>query len=230
MIALVAAGAIAANRIYTQANHRFLNQAAPVFASAEDISVEMLNEETGVRGYVITGDPATLAPYKLGRKYSKLELDALAEGAPLDPKIPVHLAAVQTEVDALNRYFESEIALVRSGPAGTAAGAQARILQGKAHFDRFRKAAGKLDVDAADLVKRMHTEQHGTLVTSLVFLGFAGCDCGCAGGVAAADRAAPAAAAVRRGAPGAARRGAGRGCLARARARGRSGAAARHRR
>src|SRR5580765_3659766 len=72
--ALVAVGAVASYRIYTLGNHRFIDQAGPFFAVTEDLAVEMLNEETGVRGYVITADPKTLGPYYQGKKYVKLEL------------------------------------------------------------------------------------------------------------------------------------------------------------
>jgi methyl-accepting chemotaxis protein len=61
-------------RIYSLGNHRFIDQAGPFFAVTEDLANEMLNQETGVRGYVLTGDPSTLRPYKQGLKYTKLEL------------------------------------------------------------------------------------------------------------------------------------------------------------
>jgi len=68
ILALVAAGVFATWRIYSLGNHRFIDQAGPFFAVTEDLANEMLNEETGVRGYVLTGDPATLRPYHQGRK------------------------------------------------------------------------------------------------------------------------------------------------------------------
>src|SRR6185437_14275688 len=76
--ALVAVGAIASYRIYELGNKRFVDQAGPFFGVTEDLAVEMLNEETGVRGYVITGDPKTLAPYRQGRLYAHQELDLIA--------------------------------------------------------------------------------------------------------------------------------------------------------
>ena len=66
VIALVAAGALSAYRLYTEANHRYLDQAVPVYAATQDVLVQMLNEQTGVRGFVITGDPVTLAPTAWG--------------------------------------------------------------------------------------------------------------------------------------------------------------------
>jgi signal transduction histidine kinase len=173
VVALVAAGAFVAYRIYSLGNDRFSHQAAPFFAVTEDLAVEMLNEETGVRGYVATGNPKTLAPYRDGRRYVQLELGLIAKDQSFDPRIPADLAAVRREIAALDTYFAHEIALVRSGPAGQRR-AQAGILPGKGHFDHLRTASAALIQDAANVVKRSQKAQHRTLVTWLIALGLAG--------------------------------------------------------
>src|SRR5947209_5999762 len=96
-------------RIYSEGNHRFIDQAGPFFAVTEDLAVEMLNEETGVRGYVITHDPKLLAPYYQGRKYVKLELALLQKDAGYVPMVPQHLRAMTVEVNSLQSYFAHEI-------------------------------------------------------------------------------------------------------------------------
>ncbi len=173
VVGLVAAGAFASYRIYTLGNDRFQKQAAPFFAVTEDLAVEMLNEETGVRGYVASGDPGTLTPYQQGLRYTKLELALIAKDQSFGPKIPAHLAAMRREVASLDAYFAHEIALVRSGPAGQRQ-AQKQILAGKGHFDHLRSASAALIQDAGSVVSRSHREQHTTLVTWLAVLGLAG--------------------------------------------------------
>jgi signal transduction histidine kinase len=173
VLALVAAGGFAAYRIYTLGNDRFNHQAGPFFAVTEDLAVEMLNQETAVRGYVITHDPKTLAPYREGRRLAQQELDLIAQYASFDPDIPAHLAAMRKEVASLEAFFEREIALVRSGPAGQKRAAEA-ILTGKGHFDHLRTASAALIADAADVVKRSQHDQHTTLVVWLTLLGLAG--------------------------------------------------------
>jgi signal transduction histidine kinase len=173
VVGLVAAGGFAAYRIYSLGNDRFNNQAGPFFAVTEDLAVEMLNEETAVRGYVITHDPKTLAPYRQGHNLAHRELDLIAKDASFDRDIPGHLAAMRKEVASLEAYFASEIALVRSGPAGQKR-AEDAILAGKGHFDHLRTASGALIGDAADVVKRSQHDQHTTLVIWLTVLGLAG--------------------------------------------------------
>jgi signal transduction histidine kinase len=173
ILALVAAGALAGWRIYSLGNHRFIDQAGPFFAVTEDLANEMLNEETGVRGYVITGDPSTLGPYRQGLKYARAELALIKKDESFDPRIPHDLAAMTRVVNVLQAYYAREIALVRSGPAGRRRAARDTLL-GKRHFDHLRGASAALIADAAAVVKRSHNEQHATLVNSIVFLGVVG--------------------------------------------------------
>jgi signal transduction histidine kinase len=173
LIVLIGVGAFAAYRIYSLGNHRFVDQAGPFFGVTEDLAVEMLNQETSVRGYVITADPKTLKPYREGRKYAAIELALIAKDSSFDPKIPGHLAAMRREIATLESYFAREIALVKSGPAGQRR-AQAQILAGKSHFDHLRGTSRALINDAANVVKRSHQDQRRTLVYWWVVLGLAG--------------------------------------------------------
>ena len=115
--ALVAVGAIASYRIYKLGNHFFIDQAGPFFAVTEDLAVEMLNEETGVRGYVITGDPKTLAPYRLGKRCVNLDLALIGKDQSSDPTIPAHLKVMRKRWPS-STFSNRQIAMVRSGPVG----------------------------------------------------------------------------------------------------------------
>ncbi len=129
--ALVATAAFAVRNIYTLGNDRYVKEAASIFASGQGVLVEMLNEETAVRAYMISADPATLAPYRQGLRYERLELAELARNPTRDPQLPAHVAAARTQVEALDRYFTAEIALGRQGSQGQHRAA-ADVLVGKA--------------------------------------------------------------------------------------------------
>ena len=173
VVTLVVAAGFAVHRMYTLGNTRYLQQAAPIYAATQDVLVQMLNQETAVRGYVITGDPSTLAPYEQGRLRERLELDQIAASAASDPRIPRQLVAVRREVSALERYYAQQVALVRQGESGRKV-AQKQVLDGKTHFDRFRAFALELEVDAGRVVARAQSEQHDTFVNTLIFLSIAG--------------------------------------------------------
>jgi signal transduction histidine kinase len=172
IVALGAAGAYSVHRIYTLGNTRYLTQAAPLFAATQDVLVQMLNEETGVRGYELSGNPIALQPYQSGKTQIARELDAIGAYAAVDPRIPAQLAEARRDVATLERFYAQQIALVRSGPAGRRR-AQGQLLAGKARFDRFRALALGLEADAGSVVQQAQHEQHGTYVKSVVFLAVA---------------------------------------------------------
>lgn len=169
LAASVAAAGVAIHRIYTLANTRYLKQAAPIYAATQDVLVEMLNQETAVRGYLVSGDPSTLAPYRQGRAREAAELAAIAANATSDPHVPVHLAAVKRDVVSLERYYARQIALFRSGPKGRQM-ARAQVLEGKNRFDHFRLLSLQLEADAGRVVERARSAQHGTYVNALIFV------------------------------------------------------------
>ena len=165
--------AFAVRQIYTLGDKRYVRQAAPIFVSGQDVLVEMLNQETAVRAFIISANPATLQPYGRGRRYERVELGLLAKNPTHDPRLPALLAAVRKQVDVLERYYARQIALVRSGPAGRRKAA-ASILEGKAHFDRFRKASGALATDAGAIFTAARNQQHHTYIVTLIVLICAG--------------------------------------------------------
>ena len=169
LVASVAAAAVSVRRIYTLANTRYLEQAAPIYAATQDVLVEMLNQDTAVRGYLISGDPSTLEPYREGRAREAAELAQIAANASSDPRVPAHLAAVRRDVAWLERFYAHQIALFRSGPAGQRQ-ARREVLNGKARFDHFRLLALQLEADAGRVVERARSAQHGTFVNALVFV------------------------------------------------------------
>lgn len=177
LIALVTvlafASAFAVRQIYSLGDKRYVKQAAPIFASGQDVLVEMLNQETAVRAYVISADPTTLQPYRQGRKYEALELGILAQNPTHDANLPPLLAKVRREVGLLESYYAGQIALVRRGPAGQRKAA-ASVLQGKAHFDRFREASNALATEAGKIFTGARNQQHHTYVVTLIFLICAG--------------------------------------------------------
>ena len=169
ILALGAAGAFAVHRIWALANDRYLNHAAPIYASTQDLLVEMLNEETGVRGYVISGQQTALQPYQQGRVGVRADMAAITAHQDSGPLIPGHLAAARLAIARLEQFYERQIALVRSGPAGQRR-AQEQLLTGKSLFDRFRNVAYSLEGDAGAVVQRARSQQHSTFVDAVVFL------------------------------------------------------------
>ncbi len=170
ILVLGAAGAWSIRQIYTLGNDRYLKQAAPLYGSTQDLLVQMLDEETAVRGYVLTSNLSTLQPYNDAKPRVAAELQAIAAGGSADPEIPKHLAAVRQDIQALQAYFDQEVKLARAGRNGRRAARQ-HILSGKTQFDHFRTLSLALEGDAGRVVQHAQHEQHDTYVRSVIVLG-----------------------------------------------------------
>ncbi|MBE2315347.1 methyl-accepting chemotaxis protein [Solirubrobacter sp. CPCC 204708] len=180
-VLLILAGAIfvgvsAAGSVNDNAQSAYVDDAIPLKAAAQDLLTEMVNQETGVRGYLVTADEASLEPYYAGRKGVRAELE---EMRPLLAKHPIMadlVAKAEPQIKALEDYFESQIALVKSGPAGQAE-AQSRIGEGKEEFDAFRKSYAAIEADTVKFVNDAKNEQDAAFAsarTQLIGLGVIG--------------------------------------------------------
>jgi signal transduction histidine kinase len=112
-------------------------------ASVESLRLAnaLVNEETGVRGFVLAGDPSFLTPYRAGRVEEQRAIDRLREqirGAGLT-SLSDDLATVVRRARVWHaRYAEPTIARVRRDGAGAVGDAGSE--RGKRLFDRVRAA------------------------------------------------------------------------------------------
>ena len=98
----------------------------------------MVDGETGVRGYIASGDPALLEPYnKAAKNVPALESDLIR----LVSDNASQTATARRIADLVNgnlRYFSAAIALVRSGRQRQAAASAPYLLVGKTRMDALR--------------------------------------------------------------------------------------------
>src|SRR5690349_5018107 len=174
LVALLTAVAVfAASRLYTTADNRYIREAFPIRFDANDTVVQMLNEETGIRGYVVTGDGESLEPYRAGRTKVAQDLAELRLLARRRPEIAGDVAESTKHVSRLERFYEQQIALVQRGGTGQRQ-AQDNVLAGKHLFDRFRADAGRLAGRSDELVADARESQRRTFWTMLAIVLAAG--------------------------------------------------------
>jgi signal transduction histidine kinase len=140
-VVAVALGALALSRL-GEARTALVDRVAPALLSAQDLSVALLDQETGVRGFAITGSGEFLAPYRDGLS---AERDALAA---------LRSAALGGDVEALGRNLDGveEAALAwRAGYAeptiGAPQGAAPDAEVGRELFQEVRVATEVLLAD-----------------------------------------------------------------------------------
>ena len=132
--------------------------------------LQAVNEETGSRGYVITGNRAALQPLTAGRARIPEDLHVIAGEVSAEPGLGPLLARARAQLAGLDRYYDRQIALVSSGPPGRKAAATRVLPVGKVQFDEFRVTAGKMLTEVDRSVANARHSQHRRYITLLVLL------------------------------------------------------------
>jgi signal transduction histidine kinase len=165
-LALIANGQLTHNR------HLLLDQVGPARRNALALENALVNEETGLRGFALSGESSFLQPYDSGRlaeraAYRELEARAHTVGPPL----PGDIARVRSAADAWRATY---VAPTLIEPNLTRSQEVAIDLRGKRVFDRVRSSLRRLEqtLDVRDVSARDALEDAaGRLQTLLILAG-----------------------------------------------------------
>ena len=143
------AGGLAVVRL-TDERNLVVDRLDPAANAALRLSNALVNEETGVRGYVLTGERDFLDPYRAGRaeeRRATRELRRLVDDEELE-SISGDLGRVERRARAWRRgYARPTIARVRAEGRGTVG--TAGVERGGRLFDRVRAAVRRLEAGLA---------------------------------------------------------------------------------
>ena len=173
LVAVLATGMLATYNLYRSAEDRYIGVVLPLRGLTRDVLFQMKREESGVRGYMITTDRRSLAPYFAGRKgvlADLTQITALTRGRPLPG---VHLRAVRREAVALHGFYDRLIAFVADGKVGQQL-ARRDVLDGEILAARFNRSASLMQTGINDLVQVTRNQQRTTLRRTLAVLSIAG--------------------------------------------------------
>ena len=113
----------------------------------------MDDEETGLRGYLLTGQPVFLQPYAAARAALpalRRQTEALAQA---DPQLRRQAAVLERRAQAWESWAQQVLRQPRAH-GGNASGVRAQQLVGKTLFDAYRAAADRLSGHLALLRRR----------------------------------------------------------------------------
>jgi signal transduction histidine kinase len=174
LLALVlVTGVVASVTLYRSAEDHYIRLALPLRSSVRDVLFQMEREETGVRGYVITGDRDSLRPYFAGRDAVGSDLVLISRLTRERPLLADRVTEVRREVRSLHGFYDRLIAFVADARVGQAR-ARREVLDGELLAEQFRRTAATLQADADALVAQTRHDQHATFVRTLVTLGISG--------------------------------------------------------
>jgi signal transduction histidine kinase len=144
-VAAVAAGGIALVTLHGDRG-RVLNTLDPAIIQAQQLDIAMLNQETGVRGYALSANPAFLAPYTEGAAAEKAAIASLqSESGQLPAPTRADLKSVAAQAHHWRvTYAEPAINQVRRSGKPVIS---PDIVAGKADFDALRAKIAVLEAD-----------------------------------------------------------------------------------
>jgi len=128
--------------------NQIVEDAIPLGNAASSLVSGLIDQETGVRGYLVTEDEEFLEPYYSGQEDIArilIEVNNYLDGHPIMADL---IKQAKPEIAAIQTYFENQIALVKGGQAELA---RERIGEGKAQMDAFRRTNEAIVVDVAKL-------------------------------------------------------------------------------
>jgi signal transduction histidine kinase len=134
--------ALLANQRLSDQRRVVLDQVEPALLAALNLENALINEETGVRGYILSGRAQSLEPYEKGRHaeiqaYRQLEARGTQDGSTLAADV----AALRTRAQTWqHRFVVPNLRLTATGHTGSIP----PNLAGKGLFDAIRIALGHL--------------------------------------------------------------------------------------
>jgi signal transduction histidine kinase len=148
LFALLAIGVGGAARAdLASARSRVVNTLDPAEYHASQLEVALLNQETGVRGYALTGQRAFLAPYTQGLAAQGFQAGVLRHLLAGMPAATAGLTRVLARAGAWRVSFAQPAIAAVSARGKPLTGAPASL--GKAAFDGVRVAVGALQASLA---------------------------------------------------------------------------------
>lgn len=169
LFALLVTGVVAVRSLYRSAETRYVKEAIPLRTTVRDIVLQMVNEETAVRGYLITRDRETLGPYFAGRSSVARDLGTIARLARGHERLQAQLDEMRDEIRALNGFFAQQITFVADSPEGLL-NARKHVLAGTSRFNRFRGTAAEMRATTDEIVRQTEDRQRTTYRTALATL------------------------------------------------------------
>lgn len=155
------------NLSFIEETDRWTAHTHEVLEAMNYVAASMVDQETGVRGYLIAGDTKFLAPYHGG-------IEAFETAFAKAKRLTADNAAQQERLAELNRHAqawrrdvaEKEIALMGSGAGREQARAMEASGAGKAAMDAIRGKVTEIKKVEADLLKQRETAAAAAFASS----------------------------------------------------------------
>lgn len=148
-------------------SQNIVEDAIPLSNAANEILTALVNQETGIRGYLVTGEEEFLEPYYLGAEQINDNLAIINKRLDDHPIMASLIEEAKPQIDAIQAFFESEIALVQQGKIEEA---RLNIGEGKAAFDAYREIHQRINEDTQKLTNDSWVNTENQVAQSLLII------------------------------------------------------------
>ena len=161
--ALLLGGVFLAEVLYLLSLHRWVAHADEVLAQAHRLEKLLVDQETGLRGFLLTGEEPFLEPYAAAQGQVDQAFETLAHDQ------PERAADLADTRDAYGRWLEYAHEALEARRVNGDVGSLVRSGRGKLHMDAMRASLG--DLIAAESARRAGRVAHATRAARLVLAG-----------------------------------------------------------
>jgi PAS domain S-box-containing protein len=173
LISLLAIGLVGAIVLYRSAENRYVDVALPLQTLNRDVLFRLTEEETGVRGYMLTNDRTSLKPYFEGKAALAADLAQIRKLTQGHPDLASRTREVGHQTQSLLAFYNKLITFVADGREGRRQAAL-DVLGAELRAADFRRTLGLMQRDVDGFIAETHAAQHRTYVATLTMLGLAG--------------------------------------------------------
>jgi signal transduction histidine kinase len=173
LLVLVAIGFIGAIVLYRSAEDRYVDVALPLQTLNRDVLFRLIEEESGVRGYMLTVQRRSLQPYFSGRRALADDLHRIRTLTHGHPELALRTREVARQAQSLRAFYDKLITFVADGREGRDR-ARLDVLDAELRAAQFRTTLGLMQNDVDAFIAQTRSEQHRTYLATLAILGTAG--------------------------------------------------------
>jgi two-component system phosphate regulon sensor histidine kinase PhoR len=158
LLAILAAAFWVPYELNSNTNERYVNDAIPLRRLVQDLTLQLVEQEAAVRGYLVTGDRADLRRYEQGVAAVHSDLVAMQPYLAKHPTMERLVQRAVPQIADLEGYFALQIALASRSQSGRRQ-AQGRIARGELPFERFRATAMLMLAETERFVEEAEEDQ-----------------------------------------------------------------------
>ncbi|WP_248929184.1 ATP-binding protein [Paenibacillus hamazuiensis] len=168
LLALTGASSYLSSLNMEKQTDHVVHDAIPLSSAASDLLTDLINQETGIRGYMITADSKYLDPFEEGKAQLREDLETLRSFEEAYPSLKqiIENEAVP-QIDRMQQHYNNQINRIQTGQT---ADARNRIDTGKQLMDQFRLIHTKLIAEIEKISEDAYaqTRQAGGLTRTII--------------------------------------------------------------